>query len=57
MDLISDRFCNSVVRFNLGSFIVQCYGVSFNVYLSDIANRLEVIGNVFDNPDLLEESK
>lgn len=54
---ISDRFCNAVVRFNLGSFVVQYYGGSFNVYLSDIADRLEVIGNVIDNPDLLEESK
>lgn len=57
MDTISDRFCNAVAGFNLGSFVVQYYGGSLNVYLSDIADRLEVIGNVFDNTDLLEEFK
>lgn len=56
-DTISDRFCNAVIGFNLGSFVVQYYGGAYNVYLSDIADRLEVIGNVIDNSDLLEESK
>ena len=54
-DVIKDVFCNAEIRFNKGSFVVSYYKRENNIYLSDLYKRIEVIGNIFDNKELLED--
>lgn len=54
-DVIKDAFCNAEIRFNKGSFVVSYYKREHNIYLSDLYDKLEVIGNIYDNPELLRE--
>lgn len=54
-DIIKDAFCNAEIRFNKGSFVVGYYGSNHNIYLSDLYDKVEVIGNIFDNKELLKE--
>lgn len=54
-DIIKDKFCNAEIRFNKGSFVVSYYKREHNIYLSDLYKRIEVIGNIFDNKELLED--
>lgn len=53
-DIIKDSFCNSVVKFNKGSFVITYYN-NINIYIQDLQDKIEVIGNIFDNPELLED--
>lgn len=54
-DIIKDVFCNAEIKFNKGSFVVGYYGGNHNIYLSDLYDKVEVIGNIFDNKELLKE--
>lgn len=54
-DIIKDAFCNAEIKFNKGSFVVSYYGSNHNIYLSDLYDKIEVIGNIHDNKELLEE--
>ena len=54
-DIIKDAFCNAEIKFNKGSFVVSYYGGNHNIYLSDLYDKIEVIGNIHDNKELLEE--
>lgn len=54
-DIIKDAFCNAEITFNKGSFVVSYYKRYRNIYLSDLYDKIEVIGNIHDNPELLEE--
>lgn len=54
-DVIKDAFCNAEIRFNKGSFVVSYYKREHNIYRSDLYKRIEVIGNIFDNKELLED--
>lgn len=54
-DIIKDAFCNAEIRFNKGSFVVSYYRSNHNIYLSDLYDKVEVIGNIFDNKELLKE--
>ena len=54
-DIIKDVFCNAEIKFNKGSFVVGYYGSNHNIYLSDLYDKVEVIGNIFDNKELLKE--
>lgn len=54
-DVIKDAFLNAEIRFNKGSFVVSYYKREHNIYLSDLYKSIEVIGNIFDNKELLEE--
>lgn len=53
-DIIKDAFCNAEIRFNKGSFVVSYYGSNHNIYLSDLYDKIEVIGNIYDNKELLK---
>lgn len=54
-DIIKDAFCNAEIKFNKGSFAVSYYKREHNIYISDLYDKIEVIGNVFDNTELLKE--
>ena len=54
-DIIKDKFCNAEIRFNKGSFVVSYYRGDHNIYLSDLNDKIRVLGNKVDNPELLEE--
>lgn len=54
-DILSDAFDNVPIGFNNGSFTVDYYKGRHKIYLQDLYDRLEVIGNIHDNKELLEE--
>lgn len=52
---INNSITNAVVEFSDGSFIVsQIGGERLGDFLRDYNERHEVVGNVFENPELLE---
>ncbi len=53
-DVLSDAFDNVEIAFNNGSFVVAYYKGRHNIYLQDLHSMVEVIGNIHDNPELLE---
>lgn len=54
-DILLDAFCNTVIEFNNGAFVVSYYGNSRKIYLQDLCDKIEVIGNIHDTPELLNE--
>lgn len=54
-DIISDAFCNAVIEFNNGSFVVSYYGSSHKIYIQDLCDKIEVIGNIHDTPGFLND--
>lgn len=54
-DIIKDAFDNAVIEYTYGAFGVCYYGGSHKIYLQDLADKIEVIGNKFDNPELIKE--
>lgn len=56
-DIIKDVFCNAEITFNKCSFVVGYYKRDRNIYLSDLYDKIEVIGNIYDNKELLEDDK
>lgn len=54
-DILSDAFDNAPVAFHNGAFTVDYYQGSHKIYLQDLYDKIEVIGNIHDNPELLEE--
>lgn len=56
-DVLSDAFDNVAISFHNGSFVVAYYNGHHKIYLQDLYDEIEVIGNIHDNPELLEEEK
>lgn len=54
-DILSDAFDNAPVAFHNGAFTVDYYQGSHKIYLQDLYDKIEVIGNIHDNKDLLED--
>lgn len=52
-DTIKDKSINASIRYNNGSFVVSYYDGEHNVYIQDLYDEIEVIGNIHDNPGLL----
>lgn len=51
-DILADAWCNALIRFNQGSFVASYYN-SHNIYLQDLCDKIELLGNIHDNPELL----
>lgn len=56
-DILADAWCNAEIRFKNGSFVVSYYGNRHNIYLQDLCDKIETIGNIYDNPELLENDR
>lgn len=56
-DVLSDAFDNVAISFHNGSFVVAYYNGRHKIYLQDFYDEIEVIGNIHDNPELLEGEK
>lgn len=54
-DILSDAFDNAPVAFHNGAFTVDYYQGGHKIYLQDLYDKIEVIGNIHDNKDLLED--
>lgn len=52
-DVVNNMFVNVVVGYNQGSFVLE-YDGNLRVYISDLYDNIEIIGNVHDNPELLK---
>lgn len=52
-DVVNNMFVNIIVGYNKGSFVLK-YDGNLRVYISDLYDNIEVIGNVHDNPELLK---
>ena len=55
-DIIKDAFDNAYIEFNNGAFVVNYYG-SHRIYLQDLYDKIEIIGNIYDNKELMEGTK
>ncbi len=56
-DIISGAFDNVAISFHNGSFVVAYYEGRHKIYLQDLYDKIEVLGNIHDNPELLEDEK
>ena len=52
-DILADAFDNCIIAFRNGAFVVSYYGGRHNIYLQDLHDKSEVIGNIHNNPELL----
>ena len=56
-DILSDAFDNVVISFHNGSFVVAYYKGRHKIYLQDLFDKIEVIGNIYKNKELLEDEE
>lgn len=56
-DILSDVFDNVAIAFYNGSFVVAYYEGRHKIYLQDLYDKIEVIGNVHDNPELAKTTE
>lgn len=56
-DILSDAFDNVVISFHNGSFVVAYYKGRHKIYLQDLFDKIEVIGNIYKNKELLEDGE
>ena len=56
-DILSDAFDNVVISFHNGSFVVAYYKGRHKIYLQDLFDKIEVIGNIYENKELLEDEE
>lgn len=49
-DVLSDAFCEAVIEFNNGAFVVSYYSGEHKIYLQDLQNKIEVIGDIHETP-------
>lgn len=54
-DVLADVFDYAPVSFHNGAFVVAYYEGRHKVYLQDLYDKVEVIGNIHDNPELLNQ--
>lgn len=53
-DILSDAFCEAEIKFNYSAFVVSYYKSSHNIYLQDLHDKIEVVGNIHDNSELIK---
>ncbi len=53
-DVLADAFCEAEIKFNNAAFVVSYYKQNLNIYFPDLQDKIEVIGNIYDNPGLIE---
>lgn len=52
-DILSDAFDNAPIEFSNGSFVVSYYNGNHKIYIQDLYDKIEVIGNIHDTPELI----
>ena len=50
-DILSDAFDNVVISFHNGSFVVAYYKARHKIYLQDLFDKIEVIGNIYEDEE------
>ena len=53
-DVLSNSFDNVPISFHNGAFVVDYYEGRHKIYLQDLYDKIEVVGNIHDNLELLE---
>lgn len=56
-DVISDVFDYAPICFYHGAFVVAYYEGEHKIYLEDLYDKVEVVGNIHNNPELLKGGK
>lgn len=47
-DILSDAFDNAPIEFSNGSFVVSYYNGNHKIYIQDLYDKIEVIGNIHE---------
>lgn len=47
-DILSDAFDNATIEFSNGSFVVSYYNGNHKIYIQDLYDKIEVIGNIHE---------
>lgn len=56
-DILSDAFDNAPIEFSNGSFVVSYYNGNHKIYIQDLYDKIEVIGNIHENPSLISDKQ
>lgn len=53
-DMIEDLCVNALITYNDGMPVVKYYSTDKYIYLDQIKDKCEIVGNIFNNPELLK---
>ena len=53
-DMIKDLFVNALVTYNNGIPVIKYYSTDKCIYIDQLLDKIEIVGNIHDNPELLE---
>ena len=53
-DMIKDLFVNALVTYNNGIPVIKYYSTDRCIYIDQLLDKIEIVGNIHDNPELLE---
>ena len=53
-DIIKDLFVNALATYNNGIPVIKYYSIDGYIYIDQLLDKIEIVGNIHDNPELLE---
>lgn len=53
-DMIKDLYVNALITFNNGIPVVKYYSTDRCIYIDQLLDKIEIVGNIHDNPEMLE---
>ena len=54
-DGVEERYKLAVIKFDAGGFIMINDRIRWNIYLTDENDEIKIVGNIYENKDLLKE--
>ena len=54
-DNFDERYKLAIIKFDKGSFIMINDGIRWNIYLTDENDEIKIVGNIYENKDLLKD--
>ena len=54
-DNFDERYKLAIIKFDAGGFIMINDGIRWNIYLTDENDEIKIVGNIYENKDLLKD--